>query len=384
MVKTVSVLGSTGSIGTQALDVIRRHGLDVCALAANSNAELLASQAEQFNPKVVCIYDANRADYLKERLKGKNISVLSGMDGLCEAASLKKADIVLNSVVGMVGLSPTLAAIEHGKDIALANKETLVTGGRLVMDSARSRGVNIYPVDSEHSAIFQSLQGSKRSELRKIILTASGGPFYGKTREELAGVSLSDAMNHPTWRMGAKITVDSATLMNKGLELIEAMWLFDVSPKDIEIVVHRQSVLHSAVEFKDGSVIAQLGVPDMRVPIQYALLYPNRVESGVKSLSLTECGTLSFSKPDYDTFDCLKACVRAANCPDTTASAVVNAANEAAVANFISGRISFLDIGRIVLSSLDNVRQRDVNSLNDILSAADSAREYVYRSIRKE
>lgn len=375
--KTVSVLGSTGSIGTQALDVISKLGMGVCALAAKSNAVMLAEQAETFKPSVVCIFDESKEPYLHEKLAPMGIKVLCGMEGLCEAACMDEADVVLNSVVGMVGLEPTLAAISCGKDIALANKETLVTGGKLVTELAREKSVAIYPVDSEHSAIFQSLRCGKKSELSKIILTASGGPFYGRTKAELKDVTLSDALKHPTWSMGAKITIDSATLMNKGLELIEAMWLFDVDADDIDIVVHRESVVHSAVEFVDGSVIAQLGVPDMRLPIQYALTYPNRVRSDVKRLSLTDYGTLSFKKPDYETFDCLRACVKAANERTTTAAAIVNAANEAAVSLFVDGKIGFLDMGKLVLNSLEHVDTKDVNSLEDVLDADFEARRYV-------
>ncbi|MBQ8623432.1 MAG: 1-deoxy-D-xylulose-5-phosphate reductoisomerase [Oscillospiraceae bacterium] len=378
--KSISILGSTGSIGTQALEVARMHNLKVVGLAARSNAEKLLEQINEFSPKYVCIFDTDSAVYLKEQLAGKNVEVCSGMDGLCKIASLKEADIVLNSVVGMVGLRPTLAAIEAGKDIALANKETLVSGGKLVMNSAKEKGVKIYPVDSEHSAIFQSLQGSKRSQLQKIILTASGGPFFGKTKEELCDVTLKDALNHPNWSMGNKITIDSATLMNKGLEFIEAMWLFDVSPEMIEIVVHRESVIHSAVEFDDGAVIAELGVPDMKIPIQYAILYPERLKCPTKHLSLTDYGTLTFYKPDFDTFDCLSACVRAASIGGT-APAIVNGANEEAVSAFINGKIKFLEIGRLVKGALDSLEASEINTLDDVLSADSKAREYVINRI---
>ncbi len=378
--KNIVVLGSTGSIGTQALEVAKMHGLNVVGLAAKSNADMLYSQTLEFSPSYVCIFDTNSAVYLKEKLSGSGITVYSGMDGLCKIASLEEADIVLNSVVGMVGLKPTLAAIEAGKDIALANKETLVAGGKLVMQAARDKGVKIYPVDSEHSAIFQSLQGSKRSQLQKIILTASGGPFFGKTKEELASVSLKDALNHPNWSMGSKITIDSATLMNKGLEFIEAMWLFDAAPEMIEIVVHRESVIHSAVEFDDGAVIAELGVPDMKIPIQYALLYPERLECPTKRLSLTDYGTLSFYKPDFETFECLSACIRAASLGGT-APAVVNGANEEAVAAFIRGEIKFLDIGSLVRGALETLGIDEIYTLDDVLLADSKAREYVKNRI---
>lgn len=375
--KNISLLGSTGSIGTQAIDVIKRNNLCVSALAAKSNVKALAEQAIELRPKLCVIFDKDKEDELKYSLKNTDISVASGMDGLCEAASIDSADIVLNSVVGMVGLEPTLAAIESGKDLALANKETLVAGGMLVTEAARKTGIRIYPVDSEHSAIFQSLHAGERKDLRKIILTASGGPFYGRTRKELEAVTAADALKHPNWDMGAKITIDSATLMNKGLEFIEAMWLFGVSPDQIEIVVHRESVIHSAVEFCDGSVIAQMGVPDMRIPIQYALLYPSRPESGVKRLGLTDYGTLSFSKPDIDTFECLKICINAAQKADTTAPAIANAANEAAVARFLKGEIGFLDIAKLVGDAVKSIGICKVNSLDDILSADAAARKFV-------
>lgn len=375
--KNISLLGSTGSIGTQAIDVIKRNNLGVSALAAKSNVKALAEQAIELRPKLCVIFDKDKEDELKYSLKNTDISVASGMDGLCEAASIDSADIVLNSVVGMVGLEPTLAAIESGKDLALANKETLVAGGMLVTEAARKTGIRIYPVDSEHSAIFQSLHAGERKDLRKIILTASGGPFYGRTRKELEAVTAADALKHPNWDMGAKITIDSATLMNKGLEFIEAMWLFGVSPDQIEIVVHRESVIHSAVEFCDGSVIAQMGVPDMRIPIQYALLYPSRPESGVKRLGLTDYGTLSFSKPDIDTFECLKICINAAQKADTTAPAIANAANEAAVARFLKGEIGFLDIAKLVGDAVKSIGICKVNSLDDILSADAAARKFV-------
>lgn len=356
--------------------------MKVTALAAKSSAEKLIEQALEYKPDLVCIYDEDKKAPVEDSLKHLGIKTLSGMDGLCEVASYAKSDIVLNSVVGMVGLKPTLAAIQAGKDIALANKETLVAGGRLVTESAKQKGVKLYPVDSEHSAIFQSLQCGRKEDLNKIILTASGGPFFGKTRAQLEQMTVKDALNHPTWNMGAKITIDSATLMNKGLEFIEAMWLFGVSPEQIEIVIHRESVIHSAVEYKDGSVIAQLGVPDMRIPIQYALLYPNRPQSSVKRLSFTDYGHLSFYKPDYETFDCLTACIKAAHMTDTTAPAIANAANEAAVASFIKGEIGFMDIGRLVTAAVDKVEHRLVSSLDDVLEADNTARSFVNDRIR--
>ena len=309
--KTMTILGSTGSIGTQALEVAAKHNIKVKALAANSDVEKLAAQSKELMPECVCIYREDKKAELEKLLSGTGIKISTGMEGLKEIARMDGVDIMLNSVVGMVGLVPTITAIEKGTDIALANKETLVAGGELVIKAAAEKGVKIYPVDSEHSAIFQCLQGNKGNKLKGIILTASGGPFFGKTKSDLEGVTVEQALNHPNWSMGRKITIDSATLMNKGLEFIEAMWLFKLRPEQIEIVVHRQSVVHSAVEYEDNSVIAQLGVPDMKIPIQYALLYPERVECDVKKLSLTDYGKLTFEKPDYDTFDCLRACIKA-------------------------------------------------------------------------
>ena len=376
MEKTISILGSTGSIGTQSLEVAKKHGIKVKALAANSNAELLAEQINEFKPDVVCIYDKNKADELKEMISGVPVKVLMGMDGLCEIASLNGVDTLVNAVVGIVGLKPTLAAIDAGVDIALANKETLVTGGKLVINRAAHKGVKIYPIDSEHSAIFQCLQGNGMNNIKKIILTASGGPFYGMTKAQLGNVTVAEALNHPNWSMGNKITIDSATLMNKGLEFIEAMWLFDLSPEQIEIVVHRESIVHSAVEYEDNSVIAQLGVPDMKIPIQYALLYPKRLDCPTKSLSLTDIGTLHFTKPDLETFDCLDACIKAITIGGRM-PAVVNGANEAAVASFLDGKIGFLQIGELVKSALESIENKSIQCLDDVLLADSAARDFV-------
>lgn len=375
-IKTISVLGSTGSIGTQALEIAKMHNIRVIALAAKSNATLLIEQAKEFDCKYVCIYDEDKLELVKEAFRNTDVLVLSGMDGLCKLATLDEVDIVLNSVVGMVGLKPTLSAIDAGKDIALANKETLVAGGELVIKAAKKKGVTIYPVDSEHSAIFQCLQGNDRKQLSKIILTASGGPFYKKTKAELENVSIADALNHPNWSMGKKITIDSATLMNKGLEFIEAIWLFDLKPEQIEILVQRESVIHSAVEYNDHSVIAQLGVPDMKIPIQYALLYPERVECPTKPLSLSDYGTLTFGKPDLETFDCLSACIKAISMGGSM-PAMVNGANEEAVAQFLSGNISFLQIGELVMSVTNELPNESINSLEDVLRVDAMAREYV-------
>ena len=376
--KTVSILGSTGAIGIQALDVARMHGIRVAALAAKSNVKKLAEQALEFRPEVVCIYDEAKADELRS-LIGDDFEILTGMSGLCKAASLDSADTVLNGVVGTIGLEPTLAAIEAGKDLALANKEALVSGGDLVMNAVKRKGISLYPVDSEHSAIFQCIQGSRRGDLSKILLTASGGPFFGKTREDMRGVTVEQALAHPTWKMGKKITVDSATLMNKGLEFIEAMRLFGVSADQIEIVIHRESVIHSAVEFRDGAVIAQLGVPDMRIPIQYALTCPERLESPTKRLSLFDYGKLTFYKPDFEAFDCIKTALKAAAIGGT-APAIVSGADEEAVSLFLAGKIGFLTIGELVSGALENIKPAPINSVGDVLDAVAAARDYVAES----
>lgn len=376
MNKTVSILGSTGSIGTQALEVCEKHGLKITALAANSSVKLLAEQTRKFSPEYVCIFSEEKYAELCDELAGTNVKILSGMEGLCEIAALPQTDIVLNSVVGMVGLLPTLTAINAGKDIALANKETLVAGGELVMSAAAAKGVKIYPVDSEHSAIFQCLQGNKRSQLSKVILTASGGPFFGKSYDDLRSVTKEQALNHPNWDMGSKITIDSATLMNKGLEFIEAKWLFDLTPEQIEIVVHRQSVVHSAVEYNDYSVIAQLGVPDMKIPIQYALLYPERVSCPTGRLSLTDYGSLTFAKPDLETFKCLSSAIEAIK-RGGAYPCLVNSANEEAVGAFLHDEIKFIEIGEIVSSVLEKFPSSAINSYEDVMKADKAARDYV-------
>ncbi len=379
---TITILGSTGSIGTQALEVARKHNIKVRACAAHSNTALLAEQVKQFDCEYACIYYENKKAELEELLSGYDVKILSGMDGLKHIARLDNVDKMLNSVVGMVGLEPTLEAINVGTDIALANKETLVTGGELVINAAKANNVRIYPVDSEHSAIFQCLQGNNSSQLRKIILTASGGPFYKKTKAELRNVTVEQALKHPNWSMGNKITIDSATLMNKGLEFIEAMWLFNLKPDQIEIVVHRQSVMHSAVEYNDYSVIAQLGVPDMKIPIQYALLYPDRFECPTDRLSLTEYGNLTFEKPDYETFGCLTACIRAVTMGGIM-PASVNAANEVAVKAFLDKKISFLQIGELVSGIIDKVENKPADSLDSVLAADKNARELTETEINK-
>ena len=374
--KTLCILGSTGSIGTQALEVCQAHNFSVCGLAAYHNVKLLAEQARKFRPKKLCIFLEEKYAELKALTADLKVEIVTGMDGLMELAVMAEADIILNSVVGMIGLRPTLAAIEAKKEIALANKETLVTGGKLVIEAAKRNGVPIYPVDSEHSAIFQCLQGNSQNRISRILLTASGGPFYGKTSAELKDVRIEDALAHPNWSMGAKITIDSATLMNKGLEFIEAMWLFDLQPDQIEVVVHRESVIHSAVEYEDHSVIAQMGVPDMKIPIQYALTYPKRVSCNVKPLSLTDYGSLSFAKPDYDTFVCLKACIAAVK-EGGLSPAAVNGANEQAVALFLDRKISFLQIGELVSDVLGKFAGRNNFTVDDIINTDREAREMV-------
>lgn len=376
--KTISLIGSTGSIGTQTLSVCKKYGYKVKALAAYSNVSLLAMQAKEFSVDCVCIYNDKFYPVLKDKLSGTNIKILCGMEGLSEIASLDGIDLFVNSVVGMVGLLPTLTAINKGTDIALANKETLVAGGNLVMSLAKEKNVNIFPIDSEHSAIFQCLRGNKISSAKKIILTGSGGPFWNKTREQLKNVSVEEALKHPNWSMGKKITIDSATLMNKGLEYIEARWLFDI--KDIEVVIHRQSVLHSAVEFDDNSVIGQLGVPDMKIPIQYALMYPERMECDVKPLSLTDYGTLTFDKPDLETFVALKSCIKAINL-GYSYPCIVNAVNEVAVGAFLDGRISFLDIGALIEKSLDYFSPKKITSYEDVVNIDAEAREFAMQNI---
>lgn len=373
--KEIVLLGSTGSIGTQTLDVCRVHNIKVKALSANSSVKLLEEQAREFHPEYVCITDEGCLEELRTRLADTDIRILSGIEGLCELAQLP-CDTVVNAVVGMVGLRPTLAAASAGRTIALANKETLVAGGRLVTDCVRENGAKLLPIDSEHSAIFQCLMGAGDNAVEKILLTASGGPFFGKTRAQLETVTLEQALKHPNWSMGAKITIDSATLMNKGLELIEAVRLFDVRPEQIEIVVHRQSIIHSAVEFVDGAVIAQLGSADMRIPIQLALTYPARLACPAKKLSLFDVGTLTFDRADEDTFTCLAAAKMAISM-EGNAPCIVNSANEAAVALFLADKIRFLDIGEAVSSALSEVPFIETPTLQDILSSQRAAEEYV-------
>ena len=374
--KNLTILGSTGSIGTQSLEVARRNGYKIIGLVAGNNIDMLETQAREFKPKAVAVFDCEKAKELKIKLGDTNIKVLSGLEGVCEVAAMNEADTVLNSIVGIAGLRPTLTAIEAGKDIALANKETLVTGGEIVNRAAKDKGVKILPVDSEHSAIFQSLQGAPEKSLKKIILMASGGPFYGKTKKDLENVTVKEALNHPNWSMGAKITIDSATLMNKGLEVIEAVHLFQIPANDIEVLVHRQSILHSGVELSDGAVIAQLGTPDMKLPIQYALTYPERNDFCFERLSLSDIGTLTFEKPDTKTFRCLPLCIEAINQGGLKPTAV-NGANEEAVKLFLQGKIKFLQIADLVEKALEKAENKKDFTLEDILYTDKWARQLV-------
>ncbi len=373
----LSILGSTGSIGTQTLDVVDKLGLSVTALTAANNIALLEQQVRKYRPALAVVFDEEKAKQLRLNISDTDTRVAAGMDGLVEAASLPQADLVVNAVVGMVGLRPTLAAAGAKKNIAFANKETLVAGGDLVTDAVRENGVKLLPVDSEHSAIFQCLQGiPDKKVLKKLILTASGGPFFGKKTEELRDVTVEQALNHPNWSMGAKITIDSATMMNKGLEIIEAGRLFDVAGDDIDVVVHRESIIHSLVEFTDNSVLAQLGLPDMRIPIQYAITYPMRYESPVQELDLARIGNLTFFEPDYDTFECLRACKKAF-AMGGAATAIANGANEEANALFRQGKIKFLEIGQLVMGAVDDIENITPKTVEDILEADARARAYV-------
>ncbi len=379
--KGIALLGSTGSIGTQSLDVCRMHGYRVVCLTANRRVDLMETQIREFRPDLVSMMDPVAADDLRTRVADTGTKVLSGMDGLIECATYSGADTVLNAVVGMVGLQPTLAAIQAKKTLALANKETLVAGGHLVTNTAKAYGVDILPVDSEHSAIFQCLQGSpEKGAVKKLILTASGGPFFGKTLTELENVTAADALKHPNWDMGAKITIDSATMMNKGLEFIEAKWLFDMPIDAIDIVVHRESVVHSAIAYQDNSVIAQLGVPDMRIPIQYALTYPRRLPSPVQELSLVDYGKLTFYAPDYDTFRCINVC-KDAIAAGGLRPAAANGANEESVRLFLNGKIKFTDIAVLNRAAMEACHQVADYTLNDVLQADRAARDYVIEAV---
>ena len=373
----ITVLGSTGSIGTQTLEIAEgNRGIRVCALSAYSNIRLLEEQTRKFLPKLVCVVDEKCAKDFKLRVADLDVKVVSGEDGLSETAAFEKSQTVVTAVVGISGLVPTIEAIKAGKNIALANKETLVTGGHIVMSLAKEYGVKILPVDSEHSAIFQSLQGNPK-RIKKILLTASGGPFFGKTREQLENVTPSDALKHPNWDMGAKVTIDSSTLVNKGLEVIEAKWLFDVDISQIEVLVHRQSVLHSAVMYEDNAVIAQLGVPDMRLPIQYALTYPDRLYMSDNELDFTKYPDLTFEKPDTDTFYALELAKKAGK-EGGLMPTVFNSSDEAAVKLFLEGKIRYLEISETIKRAMEEFKNIPSPTISEILEADKNIKESIY------
>lgn len=366
--KCISILGSTGSIGTQTLDIVRANDdLRVVALSAGSNIELLEKQIREFNPELVAVWDEEKASKLKDNVKDLDVTVKAGMEGLIEVAKAQNAQIVLTAVVGMIGILPTVEAIKAKKDIALANKETLVTAGHIIMPLAKEMNVNIYPVDSEHSAIFQSLNGENKKEVSKILLTASGGPFRGRTKEEMKNVTLSQALNHPNWSMGKKITIDSATMVNKGLEVIEAKWLFDVDFDDIQVVVQPQSLIHSMVEYKDGAVMAQLGTPDMKLPIQYALYYPERRHIDSERVDFAKIAQITFENPDMENFEGLALAYEAGRIGGSMPT-VFNAANEKAVALFLEEKIKFLDIYEIIKYCMSKHKVVDNPTLEQILN----------------
>ena len=375
--KKIAILGSTGSIGTQTLEVVRENkDIEVLALAAGNNIKLLEQQIREFRPKVAAVWTEEKAKELRENVKDLDIKIVSGMDGLIEVSVIEGAEILVTAILGMIGIRPTIEAIKAGKDIALANKETLVCAGHIIMPLAKEYGVQILPVDSEHSAIFQSLQGSRRSELKKILLTASGGPFRGKTREELAHMKLEDALKHPTWTMGQKITIDSSTLVNKGLEVIEAKWLFDVDIDQVEVVVHPQSIIHSMVEYVDGAIIAELGTPDMKLPIQYAIYYPERRFLPGERVNFATLGQLTFEKPDTDTFIGLRLAFEAGRAGGSLPT-VFNAANERAVSKFLNRKIGYLQITEIIEECMRNHKNIINPTVEDILATEQSVYEQI-------
>ena len=381
--RKLALLGSTGSIGIQTLDVVRglcRGGdfpVSIQVLAARSSVKQLEEQIREFRPQAAAVFDEKAAKDLRDRTRDLDLEILPGIEGLCQAAAWDSADMTLNAVVGMVGLRPTLSAIAAGKTVALANKETLAAGGSIVMEAARQNKVEILPVDSEHSAIFQCLQGCpEKKAVKRLLLTASGGPFFGKTRKELEGVTPAQALRHPNWNMGAKVTIDSATLMNKGLEVTEAAWLFGLGPKDIQVVVHRESIVHSLVEYVDHSVIGQLGTPDMRLPIQYAITYPKRYPSPCGELDLAGLGSLTFAQPDLETFRCLKVCLQALE-RGGLAPAAANGANEEAVALFLQEKIGFLEIPQLVEAAMLRQPDAPADSVEAVLQADREARQFV-------
>ena len=377
MKKNLSVLGSTGSIGTQTLEVARTLGITVSAISGNTNIDLLEKQIREFKPKIAAVYDEENAKILRESVKDTNTKILSKIDGLCEVASYFESDLVVTAVSGMIGLLPTLSAIKAKKDIALANKETLVVAGEYVINAAKEKNVKILPVDSEHSAIFQCLESCKdKNLLKKLILTASGGPFFGKSKKELENVTVNQALNHPSWKMGSKITIDSATMMNKGFEIIEAIHLFDMPENKIDVIIHPQSVVHSMIEYVDNSIIAQMGVPSMKTPIAYAITYPERKDINVPELSLSQIKNMSFFEPDHKTFEAIKICKKAAK-DRGTAPAIINAANEEAVKMFLENKIKFTDIINLIKKARENIQSSQIKSINDVLLADKITREFI-------
>ncbi len=375
--KKIGILGSTGSIGTQTLEVVRANkDLEVVSLAAGSNVPLLEAQIREFQPKIAALWEEKAADDLRGRVRDLPVRIVSGMEGLLEVSTAEEMEVLVTGIVGMIGIRPTIAAIEAGKDIALANKETLVTAGHIIMPLAKSKGVSILPVDSEHSAIFQSMHGENRARVEKILLTASGGPFRGKRKEELADMTVEDALKHPNWSMGKKVTIDSASLCNKGLEVMEARWLFDVALSQIEVVVHPQSILHSAVQYADGGIMGQMGVPDMKLPIQYALFYPDRRPMEIGRVDLCKLGSLTFEKPDTDTFRGLALAYRAAERGGSLPT-VFNAANEKAVALFLDKKIRFLEIPELIGAAMDAHQVTENPTVDEILAAEAETYEYI-------
>lgn len=379
--KKIAILGSTGSIGTQTLEIVRTNGdLEVTALAAGNNIDLLEQQIREFRPKLAAVWKEERAAELKSRVRDMDIEIVSGMDGLLSVAAVPESEILVTAIVGMIGILPTIEAIKAGKDIALANKETLVTAGHIIMPLAKERGVSILPVDSEHSAIFQSLQGGQRKALHKILLTASGGPFRGKKREELKNIQVEDALKHPNWEMGRKITIDSSTMVNKGLEVIEAKWLFGVTVDQIQVVVQPQSIIHSMVEYEDGAVIAQLGTPDMKLPIQYALYYPERRYLPGDRLDFAALQQITFEKPDMETFYGLKLAYEAGRRGGSLPT-VLNAANERAVAMFLDRKIGYLQIPEIIQACMENHKNIEDPTVEEILKTERETYEFIRRGL---
>ena len=384
MIKKISVLGSTGSIGTQTLEIARyNQDIGITALAAGSNVELLEKQVREFHPKIACLWKEEAARELKRRIRDLDVKLVSGMEGLMEAACEPEAQIVVTAVVGMIGIRPTIAAMEAGKDIALANKETLVTAGHIIMPLAKEKGVKILPVDSEHSAIFQCLQGAGENRIHKILLTASGGPFRGRSREQLAGVQPEDALKHPNWSMGRKITIDSSTMVNKGLEVMEAHWLFDVDMDQVQVVIQPASVIHSMIEYEDGAVIAQLGTPDMKLPIQYALYYPERRFLPGDRLDFTKLKEITFDEPDMETFRGLKLAYEAGKAGGSLPT-VFNAANELAVSLFLEKKIPYLAITDLIQGAMENHKRKAAPNVDQILAAEQEAYDFIRETLRKE